>query len=208
MKPASQPEPEVEGPVTRFEIETSFGTMRGELYNGTPQHRDNFTKLAEKNFYDGLLFHRVISGFMIQGGDPESRGAAADKSLGSGGPGYTIPAEFKKSYIHKKGALAAARTGDAMNPQRESSGSQFYIVQGTVHTPQSLEPIDQQKGYNEAQRQAYYTVGGTPFLDRDYTVFGEITEGLDIIDKIAAISTGPNDRPLNDVPMTVRILRD
>jgi len=195
-----------EGPETLVEISTEYGTMTAKLYNGTPKHRENFIKLASKGYYDDLLFHRVIAGFMIQGGDPDSRGAAPDVQLGQGGPEYKIPAEIRPEYVHKKGALAAARMGDQMNPDRASSGSQFYIVQGTVHTPQSLGPLEAQRGYTGTQKETYYTLGGTPQLDGAYTVFGEVIEGLDVIDKIAAIKTASGDRPVEDVKMNVRVL--
>jgi len=189
-------------------IETQYGHMLVHLYDETPQHRDNFTKLAEEGFYQDLIFHRVISGFMIQGGDPDSRNANATSPLGSGGPGYTIPAEINKRLIHKKGALAAARTGDAVNPQKKSSGSQFYIVQGGVQTADMLTRIEDQKGikYSEEQIKTYTSIGGTPFLDQEYTVFGEVIEGLEVIDKIAAVQTGRADRPAEDVKMKIYFL--
>ncbi|MDR0367979.1 MAG: peptidylprolyl isomerase [Bacteroidales bacterium] len=150
-------------------LKTTMGDMKIKLYNETPLHRDNFIKLVNQKFYDGLLFHRVIKNFMIQAGDPESKNAPAGKRLGSGGPGYTIAAEILPQLKHKKGAVAAARLSDQINPQRESSGSQFYIVQSAPH------------------------------LDGDYTVFGEVIEGLDILDKIANVKTAPGDRPIEDV---------
>ena len=202
------PEPIEEGPQTVVEIETNFGTMTAVLYNGTPKHRDNFIKLAEEGFYDDLLFHRIIRGFMIHGGDPDSRGAAPGISLGQGGPGYTVPAEIRPEYIHKKGALAAARLGDQINPSKASSGSQFYIVQGSVYTPESLGPLEQQRGYTGDQKNLYFSIGGTPQLDGGYTVFGEVIQGLDVLDKIAATKTAPGDRPLEDVKMKVRVLKD
>lgn len=187
------------------QLETKYGTMLIHLYDETPQHRDNFIKLAEQGYYNDLIFHRVISGFMIQGGDPDSRNASANSQLGSGGPGYTVPAEFVKSFIHKKGALAAARTGDAGNPQKRSSGSQFYIVQGSAQSEGALTRIEDQKGlkYTDQQKKIYLEYGGTPFLDQEYTVFGEVVEGLDVIDKIAAVQTARGDRPLEDVKMKV-----
>jgi cyclophilin family peptidyl-prolyl cis-trans isomerase len=209
--PAPKPKlpPIPEGPERLVEIVTPMGRMVAKLYNGTPKHRDNFLKLASEGYYDGLLFHRVIEGFMIQGGDPDSRGAAAGVPLGQGGPGYTIDAEFRPEYIHKKGALAAARLGDQMNPQRASSGSQFYIVQGSIQGPNSLDPLERQNGiYTPEQRELYYNIGGTPFLDHSYTVFGEVIEGLEVIDQIAAVQKGANDRPMQDVPMTVRVLEE
>lgn len=187
-------------------IETEYGNMKAILYDSTPKHRDNFYKLAKEGFYDDLLFHRVIKGFMVQGGDPESKGAAPGKSLGSGGPGYRIDAEI--GAVHYKGALAAARTGGASNPQKMSSGSQFYIVQGRAVTAANLENLAKNKGieYTPAQIQRYEEVGGTPNLDAEYTVFGEVIEGLDVIDKIAAVQTGARDRPAQDVKMYVKAL--
>lgn len=187
------------------ELQTDFGNMTILLYDDTPQHRDNFLKLVSENFYDDLLFHRVIQGFMLQGGDPESRNADAGKRLGMGGPGYTVPAEFVSKNIHVKGALAAARTGGPSNPQKRSSGSQFYIVQGNVLSDDELDMMQQRTGvkYSEEQREAYKTLGGTPFLDRDYTVYGVVTEGLEVIDKIAAQQTQPGDRPIKDIKMKV-----
>lgn len=183
-------------------IETDFGNMKVMLYNETPQHRDNFVKLVNEKYYDDLLFHRVINGFMIQGGDPNSRNAQPGAPLGMGGPGYQIPAEIGKPHI--KGALAAARTN---NPQKLSSGSQFYLVQGTVQNDQSLNSIAQQKGitYTADQIKLYKERGGTPQLDNEYTVFGEVVEGLDVIDKIAAVQTGQGDRPVQDVKMRIKM---
>lgn len=155
-----------------FDIITNMGTMRVKLYDKTPKHRDNFEKLVKENFYDGIRFHRVIEGFMIQTGDPLSKNLAMADSWGTGGPDYTIPAEFVNEYYHKKGALAAARKGDMANPKKASSGSQFYIV---------------------------HDENNCLHLDGQYTIFGEVTEGLDIIDKIAAVETDPRDRPLQDV---------
>ncbi|HRG68403.1 MAG: peptidylprolyl isomerase [Saprospiraceae bacterium] len=189
-------------------IETSLGNMIAKLYDQTPLHRDNFNKHAEQGYYNDLLFHRVINGFMIQGGDPQSKNAESGAMLGSGGPGYTIPAEFNRAFIHKKGAIAAARTGDQVNPKKESSGSQFYIVQGSLQTDQALNQMEDRKGikYSEEQRTAYKTLGGTPFLDMEYTVFGEIIEGLDVIDKIASVKTERGDRPSQNVTMKIRSL--
>ena len=186
-------------------IRTTYGEMKAVLYDQTPLHKQNFLKLANEHFYDSLLFHRIIQGFMIQGGDPDSRNASSNSQLGSGGPGYTVPAEFVKSFIHKKGALAAARTGDAGNPQKRSSGSQFYIVQGSAQSEGALTRIEDQKGlkYTDQQKKIYLESGGTPFLDQEYTVFGEVVEGLDVIDKIAAVQTARGDRPLEDVKMKV-----
>ena len=183
-------------------IETEYGNMKAVLYNETPQHRDNFVKLVKENYYDDLLFHRVIQGFMIQGGDPDSRNATPDAQLGSGGPGYQVPAEIGK--VHVKGALAAARNN---NPQKASSGSQFYIVQGLPVTDDMLDSFAAQKGivYTEEQRNLYKELGGTPQLDNEYTVFGEVIEGLDVIDKMAAVQKGPADRPVQDVKMKIKM---
>ena len=190
------------------ELETEFGKMVIWLYDATPKHRDNFIKLAEEGYYDGLLFHRVINGFMVQGGDPNSKDAAPNTRLGSGGPGYTIPAEFVDTLSHFKGALAAARMGDQVNPQKASSGSQFYIVQGKPVSERDLQMIESRAGksYTPSQRARYMEVGGTPFLDWNYTVFGEVIEGLEVIDKIAEVSTNPGDRPKSDVSMKVRVI--
>ncbi len=187
-----------------FLIETDMGTMTVKLYDSTPQHRDNFKKLVKDGYYDDLLFHRVINGFMIQGGDPDSKGAPANKRLGSGGPGYTIPAEIGAA--HFKGALAAARTGGPSNPEKRSSGSQFYIVHGKATSDTDLQRQASQKNitYTEEQKARYKKDGGAIFLDGDYTVFGEVVEGLDVIDKIAVTQTAPGDRPLKDVKMKVR----
>lgn len=191
------------------QISTQHGDIVLRLYDETPLHRDNFLRLAQEGFFDGTLFHRVIQGFMIQGGDPDSRDAAPEQRVGSGGPGYTIPAEIVPGLIHKKGALAAARMGDQVNPERESSGSQFYIVQGRVFTPEELEMMAEQRGLelNEQQRQTYTSIGGTPHLDNAYTVFGEVVEGLEVVDKIAATPTGAADRPLENIPMKVVVLK-
>jgi peptidyl-prolyl cis-trans isomerase B (cyclophilin B) len=178
----------------QLEIYTNYGVMTVKLYNETPLHRDNFVKLATEGFYDSLLFHRVIQGFMIQAGDPNSKNAPAGKMLGTGGPGYTVPAEFNANLIHKKGALAAARMGDHVNPQKASSGSQFYIVQG--------RPTAVGQNYSDEQREIYKTRGGTPFLDGQYTVFGEVIKGQEVIDAIASVPTQPGDRPVNDVIIT------
>ncbi len=191
------------------EIETPFGSMLARLSDDTPKHRDNFIKLADEGFYDKLLFHRVIDGFMIQGGDPDSRGAAPGTALGRGGPGYTIPAEFVDSLVHVKGALAAARMGDQVNPSKASSGSQFYIVQGRPVDENTLDRLEAQKNfrYSSEQRKAYATAGGTPFLDRDYTVFGFLIEGFEVLDQIAKVQTQPGDRPREDVWMKVKVIK-
>ena len=188
------------------EIETDFGTMTVELYNATPKHRDNFIKLAEEGYYDDLLFHRVIANFMIQGGDPNSRKAAAGQMLGMGGPSYLIDAEIVDTICHLKGSICAARTN---NPQRRSSGSQFYIVQGNTVTDAVLNQIETMRSfhYTPEQRAEYLEVGGTPHLDREYTVFGRVIKGLDVIDKIAAVETAPGDRPKKDVKMKMRVIK-
>lgn len=202
-KKSSAPIVDIEG--QKFVITTPQGTMTGVLYNETPIHRDNFIKLIKEGFYDGLLFHRVIQGFMIQGGDPDSKGAAAGAPLGAGGPGYTLTAEILPQFIHKRGALAAARMGDGMNPKRESSGSQFYIVQGK---PVTQEELDGKGFYTEEQMAVYKKVGGTPFLDQQYTVFGEIIDGFDVIDKIAAVQKDRGDRPVNNVVMKIELINE
>ena len=243
-------------------IETSLGNIKIRLYDETPLHRDNFLKLVEEGFYKDLLFHRVIKDFMVQGGDPESKGASANKSLGSGGPGYQIPAEIiYPQLFHKRGALSAARTGDQMNPQKKSSGSQFYIVWGSVYSEAQLTNMEGQKkqqamlaffenlkkerqdtiqallnngnkadldamqkelvglteaefaknpekgGFTAEQKKAYSTIGGTPFLDNEYTVFGEVIEGLEIVEKIQSCQTGSNDRPKTDITMKMEIVK-
>lgn len=245
---------------TYVSIATDKGEIVVKLYNDTPAHRDNFIKLAEAGFYDDLLFHRVIEDFMIQGGDPESRNAAPDAGLGSGGPGYTIPAEIVPTHYHKKGALAAARQSDNVNPRKESSGSQFYIVTGNVFTEGQLAALARQmmqykeqqlfnalaserrseimqmrrdkdqaglaalqeelvaqvkaqmpksatEFFSEEQRQTYTTVGGAPHLDGEYTVFGEVVEGFDVLDKIQAVATRAGDRPEKDIKMRVKVLQ-
>jgi len=245
-------------------IKTTYGDIKIKLYNETPIHRDNFIKLVSEGFYDSLLFHRVINSFMIQGGDPDSRNAKPGQRLGNGGPGYTLPAEFNATLFHKKGALAAAREGDNVNPEKRSSGSQYYIVQGKVYTADELnvmaerqnqkikvdlirefitkpensemkakiEELQKQKKYDEVNKivkeiefeiqadydksdkftftekqiEAYTTIGGTPHLDGAYTVFGEVIEGLDVIDKIAAAEIDKSNRPLEDIIMTIIII--
>jgi len=191
------------------ELRTEYGSMLIELYDATPLHRDNFLKLVREGFYDDLLFHRVIKGFMIQGGDPKSRGAAKGAPLGSGGPGYTVPAEFVDTLVHIKGALAAARTGDAVNPERRSSGSQFYIVDGRQVSEQMLQSVESRNNFRYAQddKDIYLKLGGTPALDQNYTVFGRVISGLSIIDQISSVRTDPRDRPQEDVEMTMRIVR-
>lgn len=242
-------------------IETSLGNFRIALYDDTPLHRDNFLKLAEEGFYNDTLFHRVVKGFMIQGGDPDSRTAQPGQQLGTGGPGYTVPAEIiYPKYFHKRGALAAARQPDRVNPERRSSGSQFYIVWGSVLTDElmtNLENLDIQKKqeaifnrlaaeykeeademhrkgdhesmmkleqwlsnmareeanegdnfhYTAEERRVYTSLGGSPFLDREYTVFGEVIEGLDVVEKIQLSRTAPGDRPIEDIKVKMTVVR-
>lgn len=190
-------------------ISTAKGECIIKLYNETPLHRDNFIKLAKEGYYNGTLFHRVIKAFMIQGGDPDSKNAKPDSLLGNGGPDYKIPAEFRDSLFHKKGVLAAAREGDGNNPKKESSGSQFYIVQGKVFTDSTLNILEEKRLKFKIptwQREVYKTIGGTPHLDRNYTVYGEVVKGLDMVDKIAEAITDKNNRPKEDVAMTVTVL--
>ena len=179
-----------------------------KLYNETPKHRDNFLKLVKDGTYNDLLFHRVINQFMIQGGDPNSRNAKPGQMLGDGELGYTIPAEFVPGLYHKKGALAAARQADQVNPEKRSSSCQFYIVQGNKWDAAKLKMVEQRygKSFSEEQAKVYATLGGTPFLDGDYTVFGEVVEGLEVVDKIAAVKCGPMDRPVEDVKMKMSII--
>lgn len=241
----------------KVKIITTLGDITVRLYDETPLHRDNFIKLASEGFYDGTLFHRVIRGFMIQGGDPQSKDAPSDAPLGTGGPGYTIPAEIVPGIFHKRGALAAARQGDNVNPQRRSSGSQFYIVWGETYKPGKLRQLETQmenariqglfdilakenrfevmrlrreqdrRGLQalqdkllsearemssrmdpvltDAQKETYTTLGGTPHLDGQYTVFGEVEQGLDIVEMIQSSATGKGDRPLDDIRMKMTV---
>ncbi len=191
-------------------ISTSFGDIKVRLYDETPLHRDNFIKLAKEGYLNGTLFHRVIKGFMIQGGDPDSKTAKPGQMLGNGGPDYTIPAEFVAKYYHKKGVLAAAREGDQVNPKKESSGSQFYIVQGRKYDDATLNSIEknQNKKFTEEQRNIYKTIGGAAHLDGNYTVFGEVYEGIDVVDKIANVAVDSNNRPLEDLKMTVTLIEE
>ena len=187
--------------MTKVLLKTSFGDITIALYDDTPAHRDNFHKLVNDKFYDGVLFHRIIKGFMIQGGDPDSKTAKSGQRLGSGDVGYTIPAEFVPTHFHKRGAVCAARMGDNVNPQKASSGCQFYIVDGTVYDNDKLNMIAQRTGktFSPEQIEAYTTVGGAPFLDGDYTVFGEVISGMDVVDKIADQPKDGADRPLEDI---------
>lgn len=189
-------------------IKTSKGECIIMLYNQTPKHRDNFLKLSREGFYNGTLFHRVIKEFMIQGGDPGSKTAKPGQALGSGDLGYRVGAEFRDSLFHKKGVLAAARDN---NPQKESSASQFYIVQGKKWTDATLDDV-QMKRMNgriipESQRRVYKELGGTPHLDQNYTVYGEVVSGIEMVDAIAGVKTGTSDRPVEDVSMMVSILK-
>ena len=240
----------------KVKIETTLGDIIVRLYDETPIHRDNFVKLVKEGYYDGTLFHRVIRDFMIQGGDPDSKGAPAGKMLGVGGPDYTLEAEIKDNLYHKRGALAAARQGDEVNPERRSSGSQFYIVWGQVYKENQLNQLGKQirmqkvqdvfndlakahrdeimqmrrernraglqelqdqliakaenkvgkQGLTDQQMQLYSTVGGTPHLDGQYTVFGEVEEGLNVVEQIQNTATGRADRPTNDIDMRMTII--
>ena len=185
---------------TKVLIQTDLGDMKVLLYNETPKHRDNFIKLVKQGYYNGSTFHRIIKQFMIQGGG----GASGTQDIG-----YTVPAEFVSKYYHRKGALAAARQGDEVNPKKESSGSQFYIVQGRKQTDAEMDQFTAQTGkkMTPVQRNSYKTIGGVPHLDRDYTVFGEVIEGLDVIDKIAAVKTGAGDKPLKAIKMTMKVVK-
>lgn len=184
-------------------ITTAYGEITIKLYNSTPKHRDNFIKLVKEGYYDGTLFHRVIKDFMIQGGDPSSKGAASGSVLGGGDPGYLIDAEI--GAVHLRGALAAARKP---NPEKKSSGSQFYIVTGERVTEQSLNQVEKMKGikYSEFQRKQYLENGGYPNLDMDYTVFGEVIMGMDVVDRISQVPTDERDRPAQDVAMTIKLI--
>src|ERR1700761_2508722 len=191
-------------------IKTAYGTCIIRLYNETPKHRDNFIKLVKQGFYNGTLFHRVIQNFMIQGGDPDSKDpkkAAPGAELGNGDVGYTVPAEFRDSLFHKRGVLAAARDD---NPTKASSGCQFYIVEGKRFTDGKLDTLENTRLKGRKipawQREYYKSVGGAPHLDHGYTVYGEVVSGIDMVDRIAAVKTGQNDRPEKDVPMTVELL--
>ena len=242
----------------KVRIQTTLGDITVRLYDETPLHRDNFVKLAKEGYYDGTLFHRVIKDFMIQGGDPDSKGAPAGKMLGVGGPDYTIEAEIKSGLYHKRGALAAARQGDEVNPERRSSGSQFYIVWGQVYNEGQLRQFSKQMemqqmqtvfnalakehhdeimqmrrernraglqelqeklaaeaeaqvkaqgaGMTDEQRAIYSTVGGTPHLDGQYTVFGEVEEGMDVVEMIQQAATARGDRPVDDIEMRVTVI--
>lgn len=193
-------------------LETTEGNIRIMLYDDTPLHRDNFLKLVDEQFYDSLLFHRVIKSFMIQAGDPKSKHAEPGETLGGGDLGYTLPAEIKTpTHYHARGAVAMAREGDARNPQRHSSACQFYIVWGKTYSTKELEAIQEKvlentKGQTNFSSEMYWTYkkrGGSPHLDGQYTVFGEVTEGLDVVEKIQKVFTDDYNRPVDDV----RIIR-
>lgn len=197
---------------SRIKITTDMGVIIVRLYNETPQHRDNFLKLVNQHFYDSLLFHRIISGFMIQGGDPLSKNAQPGVPLGMGGGDLArIPAEFNPNIIHKRGTLAAARDG---NPEKASSACQFYLVQGRVATDIELNQVEcsiratnPEFSYTDEQRKIYKTIGGTPFLDMNYTVFGEIEKGMEVVDKIAAAQKDQSDRPITDIKMKIEVVK-
>src|ERR1700744_3901153 len=199
------------GPKNQYvRIKTSYGECIIRLYNEPPQHRDNFIKLTKKGFYNGTLFHRVIQNFMIQGGDPNSKDpkkAAPGAELGNGDVGYTVPAEFRDSLFHKRGVLAAARDD---NPTKASSGCQFYIVEGKRFTDGKMDTLEQTrlKGHKIPawEREYYKSVGGAPHLDQNYTVYGEVVSGIDMVDRIAAVKKDKRDRPLQDIPMTITLL--
>ena len=186
--------------MVKFIIHTNYGDIKGLLYNDTPQHRDNFVKLVNEGWYKDSPFHRVIQDFMIQGGS---------NANGKQDPGYTVPAEILPNHIHKKGAFSAARMGDQVNPLKASSGSQFYIVQGQIFNEPMLDQMEERTGitYTPEQRETYGSVGGTPHLDGAYTVFGQVADGFDVIDKIAAVQTAPGDRPVEEVKMTIEIIK-
>ena len=205
-----------DAPESDVRIITEYGTMLVKLYDETPKHRDNFLKLTQEGFYDSLLFHRVISGFMIQGGDPQSKNDATGEPLGNGGLDYLIPAEINSKYYHKKGALAAARQSDQVNPDKKSSACQFYIVQGRTSSPnilQTMEDRHNQKNpnnpinYSEQAKNDYATIGGAPHLDGGYTVFGEVVSGLEVIDKIAAAEVDGRNRPTENIIMKIELVK-
>lgn len=198
---------------TLVEVRTELGTMVIALYNETPEHRDNFLKLVREGAYNGLLFHRVMKGFMIQGGDPDSRDAKPGEALGSGGPDYTLPAEIVPGLVHIRGALAATRLGDGVNPEKRSNGMQFYIVDGRTYSAEELDRVAQRSArlgepvtYTEANKLAYARDGGTPQLDGAYTVFGQVVDGEAVIDAIAAAACDGQDRPREDIRMFMRIV--
>lgn len=182
-------------------LKTTLGDITIALYDETPKHKENFIKLVNEKYYDGVLFHRVIQNFMIQTGDPDSKNAKPGQALGSGGPGYTIPAEFVSTLYHKRGAVAAARMGDNVNPTKASSGSQFYIVDGRTFDTDMMNRIISGTGkyFSVEQLNTYEKIGGAPHLDGDYTVFGEVIDGMDVVDKVAAVAKDFRDRPKEDI---------
>lgn len=186
-------------PETVIVIHTIYGDLTAKLYNDTPAHRDNFIKLVKEGWFEGSPFHRVIKGFMIQGGSNKN---------GNPDPGYTVEAEILPNHFHKKGALSAARMGDQVNPEKRSSGSQFYIVQGQIVNDQYLNAVSAENNhqFTDEQKQVYKTLGGTPHLDGGYTVFGEIIDGFPVIDKIAAVQTGRGDKPVQQISMSIEVL--
>lgn len=195
---------------TMIEMVTSQGKITLRLYDETPLHRDNFLKLVENHTYDGLLFHRVIKNFMVQAGDPKSRDAKPGQPLGDGTLGYTVPAEFRPALMHKRGALCAARQGDQVNPKKASSATQFYIVQGQVWDDKTLDMMEQRFGkkFTAEQRKVYTTMGGTPHLDGDYTVFGEVVDGMEVVNKISDLPCDRMDRPVEDVKIiSVKVIK-
>jgi peptidyl-prolyl cis-trans isomerase B (cyclophilin B) len=198
------------------EIQTKAGSIFIWLYDETPRHRENFLKLVNEGFYDGTQFHRIIRGFMIQGGDPLTKDGSERLKWGTGGVNYTLPAEIRRELYHKKGALAAARLSDEVNPQRESSGCQFYIVQGSVWTDGDLDRLegeirtatkDAAFTFSEQARQDYTSAGGAPQLDMQYTVFGQVIAGMDVVDQLAAMETGLLDQPVENLVMDVNVVK-
>jgi cyclophilin family peptidyl-prolyl cis-trans isomerase len=213
-KPATAVKSTTKSAPQLVQISTHFGNIVVQLYDSTPLHKENFIKLVKEGFYDSLLFHRIIDGFMIQGGDPTSKTADSGLVLGNGGDqAAMIKAEFNPKFIHKKGALAAARTPDEVNPQKMSSSCQFYLVQGRKYTQQELEGIQKRIvatrpgfAYTQEQIEIYTRIGGTPFLDMNYTVFGEVIQGLDVIDRIAKQPKDPGDRPKQNIRMKMKLI--
>jgi cyclophilin family peptidyl-prolyl cis-trans isomerase len=197
------------GRQVKLQLTTAYGTMVIKLYNETPLHRDNFVKLVRQHFFDSLLFHRVDKGFMIQGGDPDSRHAKPGQHLGEGSLSYTLAPEFDTALFHKKGALAAAREADAANPKKRSNASQFYIVEGKTFTDAEMDKMQEKLHIKipENHRRVYRTSGGAPFLDMNYTVFGEVVSGFEVIDKIAGVAKDNNDRPLQNIAMKIIIVK-
>ncbi len=206
---ASKPSGNSKNETIFVKIATDSGTMVARLYTKTPLYKENFVKLVKRHFYDGLSFHRVIPGFIIQGGDPDSRNARPGQVLGNGGSKKTIPAEFDTSLFHKKGAIAMARETNDINPQKASSSNQFYIVEGRTFTDLEMNRIEEQFHIKipEDHREVYRTIGGAPFLDMNYTVFGEVVSGLDVIDKIAHAPKDKNNRPLQDIKMKITLIK-